>query len=394
MRSSPLTFCFAAALLFVGPTGCDDGAHDEGRSALDGSPTDAPGGGEDAATGEGGRPLPALASPPIEAHLTFSGRGGHLFSFDLEQQELRRLTAQAGPYTYHAVSPDGQKVAAVRQEGERPGSVWIIELAQQRLHRVSPEGCDAGIGGVSWYNDAQIVYAAACGGEASAAYLVDATQAEPAREALLQLSDHEQPVRAVFAATRLPFFSYVLDVTSCAQGQCVTKPEIWVAQMQGNRCRLTDGDRALVVGAERLGDHRPTFSPALDQVYFSRNVEAAPQGPEGRFQLMRVGLNLSALMGGQANCAVGAVENLSETLLESQDYPDAQGQLQRGSERDPAASAGRGPQGALLYVAERGEQGTPAGLWLMDEGGQRTLLSPDDLRAAHPAWVIPAYRNP
>ncbi|MCA9543581.1 MAG: hypothetical protein KC613_04295, partial [Myxococcales bacterium] len=259
--------------------------------------------------------------------------------------------------------------------------------------RVSPEGCDAGIGGVGWLDDTRVIYAMACGGEPSHVYVASSLTTPGGPEELLRVDPHDEPTRDVFPAVRTPVFAYVVDRTVCEGGTCGVKPEVWVGETDGNHCRLSDGDPALTPTAGlRLGDHAPSFNGALDQVVFSRNVAGKPVGPDGHFDLMRVGFDLNALLRGQETCTTGATANLSNTLLALETYPDASGAAVVGSERFPDAAAGRGPAGSILYTSEVGDPPVRS-LWLLDPGGNRIELTPGDTALGPARWVVDQYET-
>lgn len=384
----------------LGAAACDDGGGDAAGDAApvadagaeDGAPSDA---GPRPDTGGGN--LPPLSVDRVSGDLTYA-EGGHLHSVQVDGQLRLRITRTEGLWTHHAVGPDPRYVVAVWQSAPgAPGEVRIIDVRRQTDYAISPEGCDAGIGGVGWRDRARVMFAMACGDEPSAIYLAasDDRSRDPAR--LLKISDHDEPVRDVFPAVGTTLYTYVVDAEHCAQ-RCVVKPQVWAAdEGTGLRCRVSNGDPAFfdvstVTGDDRrLGDHNPSFNHDLTSIVFSRNVAGKPAGPSGHHDLMRVGLNLRALFNGDAECAQdGTLVNLSSAFLD-ETYPGADGTPVVGDERYPRAAAGRAPPGALLYTAETHAAGETGAVLVLDISGNRNALTPERGRAGFASWIVTGY---
>jgi hypothetical protein len=375
---------WALLACLVMSAGCDDDPSSSADAAATGGTGGAGGG---AGTGgTGGATLPPVRREAVAGHLTFAA-GGHLFSAEVTGSLVQRLTDEVGPWTHHAVGLDARRIVAVQAPEGADRSVWIIDIRAQTTTRVSPEGCDAGIGGAGWLDDFRVMYAMTCSDDPSHLYVASVATENPTLADLFRVDDHPEAARDVFTAVRTPIYTYVIDRTECQGGDCVTKPEVWVAELDGQRCRLTDGDPAMVQApGARLGDHAPAFDDTLTHVVFSRNVAAEASGPDGHLDLWRVGFSVDALLRGQ-DCVDGATVNLSTTLLPDDTYP-VPGGAAFGSERWPDVAAGRGPEGSILFTSEAGGVRQ---VWVVDPGGNRTLLSPDTQDAGPARWIVDTY---
>jgi hypothetical protein len=249
---------------------------------------------------------------------------------------------------------------------------------------------------VGWRDDVRLLLAMRCGDEPSAAYLVNRDNRGRERANLLKISDHEEPVRDVFPAVGTPLYAYVVDAQACDGAECVTKPQVWLADADAPaKCRVTDGDPGLRdVGRAgvRVGDHHPAFNGDLTSVVFSRNVAGKPAGPEGHLDLFRIGLDLGALYSGQATCGrASSLERLSDAFVEdAYDVPGA-GRV-AGDERYPEAAAGRAPPGALLFTAEaRDGARTLQQVFAVDVDGSKRALTPARRAGGYARWIVDRY---
>lgn len=390
---------------------CDDGGGDPAPPTNEAGVID---GGVGDLGGDGGGPdntaLPPLAALRVTGDLSYvriGADGHHIISLLVDGTLPQRITADPALWTHHAVGPDPRFVAAVRHgdsdgDGEDdlagPREVWIIDVRDRTAFPISPVGCDAGIGGVGWRDQVRVMFSMRCGEDAPAAWL--ASREDPSRnpDNLLQVSDHEQPVRDVFPAVGTPLYAYTLDVEACnGAGTCITKPQVWVADADiGVRCRLSDGDLAFtdtasITGTERrIGDHSPAFNGDLTQVVFSRNVGGKGDGLTGHHDLMRVGINRRALFGGEEDCAQGGTEtNLSENLFDEA-LPGPDGSAP-GSDRFPHAPAGNAPQGTLLYTGQlEASDGLVSGVYSINPAGARRSYT-EGITAAYGGWIVSEY---
>lgn len=351
---------------------------------------------------DGGAPLSLRA---VSGDLTFAEvgpGGGHLYSLQVDGQVKQRITADLAYWSHHAVGPDPRFVAAVRHrdgdgdgndDPDGPGEVWILDVRERTAFPLSPPGCDAGIGGVGWRDEVRVMFAMACDGEPSVIYLAGADDRSRDRSRMLALTTHEEAARDVFPAVGTPVFTYVVDAQACsAGGSCITKPQIWLGDADtGLHCRVTDGDTRFtdtgtITGpVRRLGDHSPSLNGDLSSVTFSRNVGGKGRGPEGHFDLMRVGLDRRALFQGASVCVQGGtLTNLSDDLFD--DPPNAQ-------EREPCGPAGRAPVGTLLYVEEitNETEVLQSTIYMVGPNGTRTALTTEGGHANHPAWIVTEY---
>ncbi|MEZ4467046.1 MAG: hypothetical protein R3F43_22010 [bacterium] len=406
-RALPLAWLLAAAL-----PACDSGSDADPADDAAVVDTDADGAAPPPADAGTDDAAPPLSLRVVSGDLTYvegGPTGGHIYSVQVDGRLRQRITTDAAFWSDHAVGPDPRYVAAVRHrdgdgdgndDADGPGEVWILDVRDRLAWAVSPEGCDAGIGGVGWRDEVRIVYAMSCDGLPSVIYLGSRDDRSRALASLLPLTTHPEPVRDVFPAVATPLMTYVVDAQACsAGGTCITKPQIWVADADiGLRCRLTDGDSRFtdtgtITGPHRrLGDHEPAFNGDLTSVVFSRNVGGKGRGPDGHRDLFRVGLDRRALFGGQETCAQGGtLVNLSEDLFEDA-YPSG-GQTVTGDERYPRGPAGRAPVGTVLYTGQPVVDGAVTGsaLYLVDPNGTRRALTPEGGRASHGTWIVTDY---
>jgi hypothetical protein len=345
-------------------------------------------------------PLTLDAVGGVLTYTAFDGSETHIYSAEADGSGRRRVTMNAGNWAYHAVGPDARYVAAIRylgaDESGRPdldseGEVWIIDVRAQRTWPISPAGCDAGRGGLSWNSEAMVLFAMSCDGEPSAAYLAVFTDESRNRDNLLQVSNHPQPVRDVFAAVNTSVYAYVLDKERCVGEACVIKPQIWIADVETDiRCQVTDADRDFVGVEEvtgdqnRVGDHAPAFTANIEGLTFTRNVRGKAPGPEGHHDIFRVGLNLRSFFEGDIRCEQPSTEvNLSEDLLD-ENYGDDGSMPVISHERFIQAAIGeRAPAGALLFVGRGyGPEGDRSTAFNVEIDGSAIPLT-------HPSeWVI------
>jgi len=286
---------------------------------------------------------------------------------------------------------------------DAPAEVWIIDVRAQRTYPISPIGCDAGRGGLSWLSEAMVLFSMSCADEPAAAYLAVFTDESRNPDNLLRVSDHPQPVRDVFAGVNTSVYAYVIDKERCVGEECVIKPQIWIADTEtGIRCQVTDADRNFVdlqsvtSTRTRLGDHHPAFTAELQGLTFSRNVAGKAPGPEGHHDMMRIGLNLRSFFDGDIRCEQPGTEvNLTENLFTDDDgngLPDygEDGTLPVVShERFVQAAIGeRAPSNGLLFVGRGyGPEGERSIAYNVEIDGAAAALTHSNEWVVYARWI-------
>ena len=338
--------------------------------------------------------FPSLTTKKVDVALSFSVTKGdqtHIVGADKDGQNRIRLTGDSAPWSYHSIDPTGRYLVAVRHSEvtangrpdlESPGIVWVIDFeekskrddgtietdemgtAKPLAYALTPENCNAGLGGVGWASATTIAFAMSCGEEKAKAYLAQSSERSRDASQFKVISDHDAPVRDVNPALDSSFFTYVVDAEVCLNDTCVIKPSIWVGDSQNttSKCQVTDGDRQFLEDAshtqsKRVGDHQPAMGPGLRSITFSRNVGQKTKGPSGHHDIMRVGLNTNALfMGGDRCNQAGTDVNLSDALYTDEyDTPDL---MTKANARERFIQYGLGskaPEDTLLFVARAGE---------------------------------------
>lgn len=398
--------------------GCDDGdadpapdaAHDAADLGADPDVTPSDDGGPPA---DSGIP-PALQAVAGElTYVAYEGGGGHIYSVFADGSLRQRVTPVAGRWSWHAVGPDPRYVAALRHAADdadgradpaSPAEAWIIDVRERRAWPLSPPGCDAAYGGIGWQNDTLVMFAASCDGGPAVAYLYPFDEESRDPGLLLPATAHEEGVRDVFPVANTSIFAYALDGEICADGRCVQKPAIWIAEYDtGLRCRITDGDPAMLDtttidgGEPRLGDRWPAFNSDLGGLTFSRAVAGKPAGPDGHQDAFRVAIDQRLFFDSRRDPAQGCAEGGTEVDLSGngidERYPSADGGEAIGHERYPQPAAGsRAPAGALLFTAQTF---TPAGatsaIWVGELGGGRRAVTSPTAWADYGRWIVDDY---
>ena len=391
---------WAGALMLIGLVAC--GASDDSSSDGGVEPPS-----EDVGPSADAKPTLTDAAGPsglasVSGDLTYyqwaGATGGHLYSVQTNGQLRQRLTTEPKIWSHHAVGGEDRSLIVGVQHAEvnGPGEVWVFNVRTQDSWAISPSGCDAGIGGVGWRDELRVVFAMRCGDEPSQAYMVNIENRARARDALLQVTDHDVPVRDVFTAVGTPIFTYVLDTEFCEGGPCVTKPQVWAGLTDGTgACQVTDGSPSLtdtsnITGpTRRVGDHSPAFNQDLTSIVFSRNVADKPAGPEGHHDLFRVGFSARALFGSRP-CDQGGLTNLSDELFDDT-YTATDGRILEGDERYPQAAAGTAPQNSILYTGQTHAGGAASRIWLVEFNGTRSPLTAETERAEYGRWIVLNY---
>ena len=350
---------------------------------------------------DSGSPISLRAVPGALTFAATQSGETHLFSVNADGSQRQRLTSEPGAWSYHAVGPTPRYIAGVRHAAvdetgrpdlSSPGEVWIIDIQGSRSYAVSPADCDAGIGGVSWLNDAMLAFAMACGDDPSRVYLADFSDESRDVNRMLAVSDHPFPVRDANAAVGTSVISYVVDSERCIDGACVAKPQIWIMDSETNeKCQVTDADRQFIdltghnAAYHRVGDHTPAFTDQLRGLVFSRNVPTKTVGPEGHHDAFRVGLNLRAFFDGDIRCEQPGTEANLSTMLIGDSYPEDNFE----HERYPQPAVGeRAPPGALLIVGRRHTSPASSVAYVADESGAKTPVSHPSEWVIYARWIV------
>jgi hypothetical protein len=410
-----LALALAIALPFAS-SGCDDGGDDASEDGAGGA-AEAGVGGQDGGAPSGavdGGPdlgdVPPLTLRAVSGDLTFfeapaAGQPGHLIAALSDGSGRQRLTSDAAHWRAHAVSPDRAFIAAVRAESEAgPGEVWMLDVREGRSWALSPEGCDAGIGGVGWRDQNRLLFAMQCpGADRSSVFLANASDESRAAAGMLEVLRAEHPIRDVFPAPGTSLFAYVLDAPHerrMGSGPAFVKPQVWVADADiDHTCRVTDGDPAFegtetITGdAVRLGDHEPAFTSNLTAILFSRNVGGKGNGPGGHRDIFRIALNRDVFNPEAETCFDdGTLEQLTGAQVdETFMLPD--GSNAPADERYPAVPVQMtGTVGALMFTAQLHPGGsTLSQVVVTDFAGSRGSISTPGAYGDFARWVVTNY---
>ena len=321
----------------------------------------------------------------------------YLYSINADGRNRIRLTAEAANWSFHAVSPNRRYIAAVKTDEaidnhaaqlSKRGSVWIINIRTGDKYPLTPDNCDAGIGGVSWTGDSFIAFAMSCDGETSKGYLASYSDQSQDVGNMFPFTAHMFPVRDVSAALFTSRATYVVDQERCEEQRCVAKPQIWVADTETlQSCQVTEADRSFL-GEEnaswtRVGDYNPSFTEQLQGIIFSRNVADKGSSSTGHHDIMRIGLDLNALDRNDIRCQQpGTESNLSETL-----YDDSLGNASV-NELYPQAPIGIMASGrhALLTI-ERPNDESGSHLITIDLTGAKSQISVEGEFVHFASWI-------
>jgi hypothetical protein len=276
-----------------------------------------------------------LALQVVPGKLTYAANYDgqtHIYSTEADGANRIRLTQRADNWSFHSVSPSRRYLAMVAHDESTAagmpnvhsrGTVWILDIRTADEYALTPQGCNAGVGGLSWLGDAFVTFAMSCDGEPSKAYLAAFDDKSRDVRLMLAYAEHMFPVRSVSAALHTSRATYVVDQTRCVNDVCVVKPQIWLADTETmQRCQVTDADRDFLdttghsSPVPKVGDHTPVFTDQLRGIMFSRNVPSKGAAPTGHHDIMRVGLNMRALDSNEFRCELPGTEaNLSDQIL-------------------------------------------------------------------------------
>ena len=336
----------------------------------------------------------------VPGEITYAARvegGTYLYSIDADGGNRIRLTAEADNWSFHAVSPNRRYIAAVKTDEaidnhaaqlSQRGRIWIINIRTGDKYPLTPDNCDAGIGGVAWTGDSFIAFAMSCDGETSKGFLASYSDQSQNVGNMFPFAEHMFPVRDVSAALFTSRATYVVDQERCEGQRCVAKPQIWVADTETlQACQVTEGNRSFLGGENaslaRVGDYNPSFTEQLQGIVFSRNVADKGSSSTGHHDIMRIGLDLNALDRNDIRCQQpGTESNLSETL-----YNDSLG---NGSANElyPQAPIGVMASGrhALLTI-ERPNDESDSHLVTIDLTGAKNQISVDGEFVHFASWI-------
>lgn len=317
-------------------------------------------------------PLPSLRVVPGDLTMTTWTRPGdatsaHVYSLLADGTLRQRLTAEEGAWGLHAVGPDKRHVALVRRSNDAGrddaagrGVVWIVDVRTRDAWPLTPPECDAGLGGLGWRDEVQVVFSMACS-DTPQLYLASIAVRSRARGDLLQLTNGAGGARDVFTATRTSIATFVRP---CEGAGCDGGAQVWLTDLDaGDACAVTPP------GAE--SPEHPALNVDLSAVTYALNG-----------QTRRIGLNMAALYAGEPRC--GLTE--TDTALSEDLWSQA-----TGSEEDfpQMATAGGLLAGAVLFVA-RDTEGRGQ-VMLSDRMGTLTALSDRAENATYARWVVDAF---
>ena len=358
---------------------CSDDSENEAAQDLGGQESGALGGADQ-------DELPQLALNSVPGDITFTATRAdttHIYSMEAGGSLRQRLTAESAAWSYHAVGPQRRYIAAVIQEGtlvdgtpdlDSNGTVWIIDVQTRRSFPISPEGCNAGIGGVGWMSEDRVAFSMSCGDDYPIAYRAPIENPERSLANLLAISAHTEPVVQVAPALNSSIYTYVLHSEVCNESDCVQVAEIWAADAEAqigladgdrprSRCRITQSPDVNETDSQGgpLGDSAPRFHSNLGSITFSRATE------EGGRDAFKVGVAISRLLDGTSlQCdEPGSLEQLSDGLYDDNYITTDTGTAQ-GNEYFPQLSTygeetiehllfiGRGESRSTVYMVSPG----------------------------------------
>lgn len=317
-------------------------------------------------------PLPSLRVVPGDLTMTTWTRPGdatsaHVYSLLADGTLRQRLTAEEGAWGVHVVGPDKRHVALVRRTNDTGqddaagrGVVWIVDVRTRDAWPLTPPECDAGLGGLGWRDEVQVVFSMTCGDTAQL-YLASIAVRSRARGDLLQLTDSAGGTRDVFTATRTSIATFVRP---CEGAGCGGGAQVWLADLDsGDACAVTPP------GAENAA--HPALNGDLSAVTYALNG-----------QTHRIGLNVAALYAGEPRCGLTETDTVLSEDLWTQSP---------GSDEDfpQMATSGGLLAGAVLFVA-RDTEGRGQ-VTLSDRMGTLTTLSDRAENATYARWVVDAF---
>ena len=265
----------------------------------------------------------SLSAVPGQIILTGQlGEQTHIFSIDRVNDELYQLTTNEGQYRAISIGVDRRYILFSRIEASGNAMVWLYDMQSKREQPISPVDCDAGRHGVGWFNDSFVGFSMKCPGDAFAQAYLGNIYEDNERNTLRQLTDHEADVVEVYPILNSTFFLYARVDPPCTEDGCMATSTIWMGdnEITTQQCEITQFDvgednpeRAITGRLKRLGDYRPSISPDLQSILFSRTVGTKPQGPIGHHDIWMADTNIRALLGGGLECG-GAITSLTATI--------------------------------------------------------------------------------
>ena len=344
----------------------------------------------------------------IPGQITYVATNGddtHIYAVSTDGSGRIRLTQESAPWSFHSVSPNRRYIAAVRanetlddhnDQLNEAGVIWIIDVRTGQSYPITPENCNAGIGGVSWTGDSFVTFSMKCDDGPAKAYL--ASYADGTRDInnMLLYGDHMFPVRDVTAALYTSRVLYVVDQERCRDDRCVQKPQIWLADTETlQRCQVTDADRDFFGDPAnpqlRIGDHHPIFTEQLRGVVFSRNVPNKGGASTGHHDVYRIGLNIMSLDNNDIRCEQPGTEvNLSDELL-GDEVEQTLGSAAPGYVNELFPQPKTGDAGddstTMIFVARTNDE-TESRLMSLDLSGTKTALSLAGEWVVYGRWIL------
>ena len=298
-----------------------------------------------------GLPSVAQAQPEKDIQASFAK------NMKVEVTDIRKL-----PFAdLYEVLVNGQTIAYTDAKGEVVLVGNLLDVRTREQWPITPETCDAGLGGVGWRDDVQLVFAMRCDGADAQLYLASKEVRSREVSDLLRLTDFEGGATDAFTAVRTGIVAYVRP---CTEADCGDATEVWVSELDLElSCRLTRSSGGV--------DRHPAFNVDLSAVTYAR---------DGRTH--RIGLNVRALYGGEAECGLPG----TDVVLGDDLWDATEGAVE---DHPQMATAGGLLAGAVLFV-ERAADGRGR-VRLSDRMGTLVDLTPPTVDASYARWVVDAF---
>lgn len=335
----------------------------------------------------------------VPGEIIFSGTyesQTHIFSIDRVNDEVFQLTLTPGSYQSVSVGPDRRFFLYSKLDDAQRASVWLYDMEAKTSKPISPPDCDAGSSGLGWFNDTFVGFAMKCeGDEFSQGYLANIYN-DNQRSFLRQLTDHTSDVTELYPILNSTFFVYALVSPPCDQDGCTATSTIWMGdnEITNQQCAITqveqvdnNPERTISGSRKRLGDFRPSISPDLQSIIFSRVVGAKPEGPIGHHDIWVAGTNVRALLAGNSTCAGEPARSLTATL-ESDRWISTEGSLSILTEYAPTVTFDGSIEGVShLFMGATYGESTDIGLFETALDGGLTRRTATDLQVIDGTWI-------
>jgi Tol biopolymer transport system component len=274
-----------------------------------------------------------LAAPWVGTKSADGFPSNELYAADDTGTRVVQITHHAKLYNHFAVSPDRQKIVAVRYAGDsnRDGridardvkTVWIMDLAHKEEWPLVPEH-NAGWGGVDWFPDSRTVCFAMLQGRKIDIYTLhmDGTGVTNLTEGVEQKLGAEKPGKWVSDVGVSPDGQWIAFLYTPWQGpgpfDFVKKNVIAVMRVDRTEARvITDGGplAAGQYGMWSAGDFDPEFSPDGRSLCFQRATNTASNwGGNSSMDVMVVNLDGTGLkrLSPEGNTGTHGISDWSE----------------------------------------------------------------------------------